>query len=75
MGNMALYLESLAPEALGPPSACSAVLSALDTLIRGVVLQLPQLDDVLPALKLCAAALRIPAAAQHKVSFLIIYKI
>ncbi|XP_047508283.1 protein unc-79 homolog isoform X3 [Pieris napi] len=66
MGNMALYLESLAPEALGPPSACSAVLSALDTLIRGVVLQLPQMDDVLPSLKLCTAALRIPAAAQHK---------
>ncbi|CAK1545778.1 unnamed protein product [Leptosia nina] len=66
MGNMALYLESLAPEALGPPSACSAVLSALDTLVRAVVLQLPQLDDVLPPLKLCAAALRIPAAAQHK---------
>ncbi|XP_039759804.1 protein unc-79 homolog isoform X2 [Pararge aegeria] len=65
-GNMAMYLECLAPEALGPVSACSALLAALDTLLRAVALQLPQMDDALPLLRVCAAALRVPAATHHK---------
>ncbi|CAH2094993.1 unnamed protein product [Euphydryas editha] len=65
-GNMAMYLECLAPEALGPLSACSALLAALEALLRAVALQLPQLDDALPLLRVCAAALRVPAATHHK---------
>lgn len=67
-GNMATYLECLAPEALGPLAACSALLAGLDTLLRAVALRLHQLDDAAPLLRLCAAALKIPAAAHHKVS-------
>ncbi|XP_038207458.1 protein unc-79 homolog [Zerene cesonia] len=66
MGNMALYLESVAAEALGGAAACGALLAALDQLLRAALLQLPQLDDVLPPLRLCAAALRVPNAHQHK---------
>ncbi|XP_075984976.1 UNC-79 domain-containing protein isoform X3 [Anticarsia gemmatalis] len=65
-GNIAMYLECLAPEALGPMSACAALVQALDALLRGAALQLAQLDDVLPLLRAATAALRIPAAANHK---------
>ncbi|KAJ2954597.1 hypothetical protein O0L34_g2890 [Tuta absoluta] len=65
-GNMAMYLECLAPEALGPHSACSALLTQLDALFRAVALQLPQLDDVLPLLRAAAAVLRVPHADKHK---------
>ncbi|KAM3960770.1 LOW QUALITY PROTEIN: UNC-79 domain-containing protein [Aphomia sociella] len=65
-GNIATYLECLAPEALGPGAACAALVGALDALLRGAALQLPQLDDVLPLLRVAAAALRVPGAAQHK---------
>ncbi|KAH9644485.1 hypothetical protein HF086_006018 [Spodoptera exigua] len=66
-GNIAMYLECLAPEALGPLGACAALVSALDALLRAAALLLHQLDDVLPLLRAATAALRIPAAAQHKV--------
>nr|XP_032522433.1 protein unc-79 homolog isoform X1 [Danaus plexippus plexippus] len=65
-GNMATYLECLAPEALGPLAACGALLAGLDTLLRAVALRLHQLDDAEPLLRLCAAALKIPAVAHHK---------
>ncbi|CAG9132699.1 unnamed protein product [Plutella xylostella] len=64
--NISMYLECLAPEALGPLSACAALLQALEQLLRAAVLQLPALDDVLPLLRVAAAALRIPGAAQCK---------
>lgn len=66
-GNIAMYLECLAPEALGPLGACAALVGALDALLRAAALLLHQLDDVLPLLRAATAALRIPAAAQHKV--------
>ncbi|CAH2054946.1 unnamed protein product, partial [Iphiclides podalirius] len=66
-GNIATYLECLAPEALGPPGACGALLAAFEQLLRSVALQLPQLDDVAPLLRACAAALRVPQAHMHKV--------
>lgn len=66
-GNIAMYLECLAPEALGPISACAALVQQLDALLRGAALLLHQLDDVLPLLRAATAALRIPAAANHKV--------
>ncbi|XP_022815729.1 protein unc-79 homolog [Spodoptera litura] len=65
-GNIAMYLECLAPEALGPLGACAALVAALDALLRGAALLLHQLDDVLPLLRAATAALRVPAAAQHK---------
>ncbi|XP_060806027.1 protein unc-79 homolog [Amyelois transitella] len=65
-GNIAMYLECLAPEALGPSSACVALLQQLEALFRSTALQLPQLDDVLPLLRVATAALKIPCAAQHK---------
>ncbi|XP_053615401.1 protein unc-79 homolog isoform X1 [Plodia interpunctella] len=65
-GNIAMYLECLAPEALGPQSACVALLQQLEALFRSTALQLPQLDDVLPLLRVATAALRIPTAAIHK---------
>ncbi|XP_050556133.1 protein unc-79 homolog isoform X14 [Spodoptera frugiperda] len=65
-GNIAMYLECLAPEALGPLGACAALVGALDALLRAAALLLHQLDDVLPLLRAATAALRIPAAAQHK---------
>ncbi|CAH2985737.1 unnamed protein product [Chilo suppressalis] len=65
-GNIATYLECLAPEALGPPSACAPLLQQLDALLRSTALQLQQLDDVMPLLRAAAAVLRLPAAAQHK---------
>ncbi|XP_028035618.1 protein unc-79 homolog isoform X2 [Bombyx mandarina] len=65
-GNMAMYLECLAPEALGPAAACAALLQQMEVLLRGVLLVLPQLDDVLPLLRAATAALRVPNAHQHK---------
>ncbi|CAG4990784.1 unnamed protein product [Parnassius apollo] len=64
--NIAMYLECLAPEALGPASACGALLSAFEQLLRGAALRLPQLDDARPLLRAAAAALRLPHAHQHK---------
>ncbi|KAG6446161.1 hypothetical protein O3G_MSEX004274 [Manduca sexta] len=64
--NIAMYLECLAPEALGPAGACAALVAALDALLRALALLLPQLDDVLPLLRAATAALRVPAAHQHK---------
>ncbi|KAJ0172402.1 hypothetical protein K1T71_012375 [Dendrolimus kikuchii] len=69
-GNIAMYLECLAPEALGPQSACVALLQQLETLLRSIALHLHQLDDALPLLRAATASLRIPAAAQHKVCLL-----
>lgn len=66
-GNIAMYLECLAPEVLGPVSACSALVQQLETLLRNTALHLPQLDDVMPLLRAATHALKIPAAAQHKV--------
>lgn len=66
-GNIAMYLECLAPEALGPVSACAALVQQLEALLRSAALLLHQLDDVLPLLRAATAALKIPAAAQHKV--------
>lgn len=66
-GNMAMYLECLAPEALGPLGACAALLQQMDALFRSIALQLPQLDDVMPLLRVATAVLKIPHAAQHKV--------
>ncbi|KAL0819173.1 hypothetical protein ABMA28_008426 [Loxostege sticticalis] len=65
-GNIAMYLECLAPEALGPPSACAPLLQQLDALLRATALQLQQLDDVLPLLRAAIAILKLPAAAMHK---------
>ncbi|XP_063832705.1 protein unc-79 homolog [Ostrinia nubilalis] len=65
-GNIAMYLECLAPEALGPPSACAPLLQQLDALLRSTALQLQQLDDVLPLLRCAIAILKLPAAAMHK---------
>ncbi|XP_063897026.1 protein unc-79 homolog [Helicoverpa armigera] len=65
-GNIAMYLECLAPEALGPLSACAALVQQLEALLRSAALLLPQIDDVLPLLRAATAALKIPAAAQHK---------
>lgn len=64
---MAMYLECLAPEALGPLGACAALLQQMDALFRSIALQLPQLDDVMPLLRVATAVLKIPHAAQHKV--------
>ncbi|KOB70199.1 Protein unc-79-like protein [Operophtera brumata] len=61
-----LQLVCLAPEVLGPAGACGALLQQLETLLRNIALHLPQLDDVLPLLRAATAALRIPAANQHK---------
>ncbi|CAB3233897.1 unnamed protein product [Arctia plantaginis] len=57
-GNIAMYLECLAPEALGPLSACLALVQQLDALLRSAALMLQQLDDVLPLLRAATAALR-----------------
>ncbi|XP_049885894.1 protein unc-79 homolog [Pectinophora gossypiella] len=65
-GNMAMYLECLAPEALGPHSACAALLQQMEALFRSISLQLPQLDDVLPLLRAATAVLKIPHAEKHK---------
>ncbi|KAJ8708993.1 hypothetical protein PYW07_008819 [Mythimna separata] len=65
-GNIAMYLECLAPEALGPLSACAALVQQLEALLRSAALLLHQIDDVLPLLRAATAALKIPAAAQHK---------
>ncbi|XP_041983202.1 protein unc-79 homolog [Aricia agestis] len=64
--NIAMYLGCLAPEALGPLSACGALLAALDALLRAAALQLPHLDDPAPLLRLAAATLKVPHAYQHK---------
>ncbi|VVC99561.1 unnamed protein product [Leptidea sinapis] len=60
---MALYLECVAVEALGPGSACAALLSGLEQLARATVLQLAQLDDnfvlrLSLVCELCAACMR-----------------
>lgn len=72
-GNIAMYLECLAPEALGPLSACLALVQQLDALLRAAALLLQQLDDVLPLLRAATAALRVPAAASHKVCYCTFY--
>lgn len=66
-----MYLECLAPEALGPVSACAALVQQLEALLRSAALLLHQIDDVLPLLRAATAALKIPAAAQHKVSHMV----
>ncbi|GBP28893.1 Protein unc-79 homolog [Eumeta japonica] len=65
-GNIAMYLECLAPEALGPLTACVALLQQLEQLFRGVALVLHLMDDVHPLLRSMCAALRIPGASQCK---------
>ncbi|XP_026735925.1 protein unc-79 homolog [Trichoplusia ni] len=65
-GNIAMYLECLAPEALGPLSACAALVQQLEALLRAATLLMHQIDDVMPLLRAATAALKIPGAVQHK---------
>ncbi|KAL4717084.1 hypothetical protein ACJJTC_016971 [Scirpophaga incertulas] len=65
-GNMAMYLECLAPEALGPVTACAPLLQQLEALLRAVALQPHQLEDGAALLRACAQALRLPAAPHAK---------
>lgn len=62
-----MYLECLAPEALGPLSACAALVQQLEALLRAATLLMHQIDDVMPLLRAATAALKIPGAVQHKV--------
>ncbi|XP_063624654.1 protein unc-79 homolog [Cydia splendana] len=64
--NICLYLSCLAPEVLGPTTACCALLSQLEALFRSIVLQLPALDEPGTLLRAAAAVLRIPGANQNK---------
>ncbi|XP_061729504.1 protein unc-79 homolog isoform X3 [Cydia pomonella] len=64
--NICLYLSCLAPEVLGPTTACCALLSQLEALFRSIVLQLPALDEPGPLLRAAASVLRIPGANQNK---------
>ncbi|XP_063378165.1 protein unc-79 homolog [Cydia fagiglandana] len=68
--NICLYLSCLAPEVLGPTTACCALLSQLEALFRSIVLQLPALDEPGTLLRAAAAVLRIPGANQNKLEAL-----